>query len=740
MRSPHAHAAILSAAAALALGAAACSVVSHNAPTPHAAAKAPAPYPATEKRPVTDELHGVKVTDDYRWLENWDDPAVKAWSEAQNAYARKVLDNLPHVDDVRARLTTLLTGSVSYDLLHAPHAAHDRLFALKHDPARQQPVLVMMKSPADAAAATVVVDPNAADAKGLTTIDWYVPSPDGSLVAVSMSSGGSESGSVHVFKATGEKLEDIVPRAQGGTAGGSLAWKADGKSFYYTRYPHPGERPEADLDFYTQVYSHTLGTPAERDTYELGKDFPKIAEIQLASSPGGSHTLASIQNGDGGIFMHWVKDEASGKWTRLSTWDDKIVHAAFGDDGYIYMVSRKDAPRGAVVRQPVKDLSALQPTPVVPQHPRNSIATNFERQSGLAAAHGKVYVTYQAGGPSELWVFAADGSRADQVSLPPIASVQDVVPTADGSLIEVQTFLTPSAWWNLPASVGGAAEPTGLAQAPPLDTSGYKVSRVAATSKDGTRVPISIIYKNGIKLDGNNPAIIWGYGGYGVNEAPAFSPRRMLWLEQGGVFAVANIRGGGEFGEEWHTAGNLLNKQNVFDDFAAAAQYLIDNRWTTRDRLALMGGSNGGLLMGAMITQHPDLAKAVMSGVGIYDMLRVELSSNGEFNVTEFGTVKDPAQFKALYAYSPYHRVREGVRYPSVLFTTGANDPRVDPMQSRKMTARLQAASPSSQTLLRTSANSGHGIGSSLSQRVEEYTDIYAWLFDQLGVEYKPVK
>ncbi|MFT3684126.1 MAG: prolyl oligopeptidase family serine peptidase [Phycisphaerales bacterium] len=717
----------------------ACSVASHDDKAqPQAAAKAMAPYPATDKKPVTDEYHGVKVTEDYRWLEDWNDPAVKAWSESQNAYARKVLDNLPHVEEIRARLGKLLSGSVSYGEMHS--AGKAGLFALKHDPAKQQPILVLMKSPADAATSTVVVDPNAIDNKGLTTIDWYVPSPDGSVVAVSMSSGGSESGTVHLFKASGEKMEDVVPRAQGGTAGGSLSWKADGKAFYYTRYPHEGERPADDLDFYMQVYTHVLGTPNDKDTYEIGKDFPKIAEIQLAGSPDGTRTLASVQDGDGGIFMHWVKDEASGKWTQLTKWDDKIVHATFGDDGYIYMVSRKDAPRGSVVRQAIKDLGALQPTLVVPQHPSNSIATNFEHQSGVTAAHGKVYVEYQAGGPSELWVFSADGSKADAVTLPPIASVEQVVPTENGVLIEIETFLAPAAWWSLPTGAGGMAKPTGLAQASPVDASAYKVARVTATSKDGTKVPISVIYKNGIKLDGNNPTIVWGYGGYGVNESPAFSPRRMLWLEQGGVFAVANIRGGGEFGEEWHRAGNLLNKQNVFDDFYAAAKYMVDNRWTSRDRLALMGGSNGGLLMGATVTQHPELAKAVMSSVGIYDMLRVENSANGAFNVTEFGTVKDPAQFKALYAYSPIHNVKDGVKYPNILFTTGANDPRVDPMQSRKMTARLQAASPSSQTLLRTSANSGHGIGSSLSQRVEEYTDVYGWLFDQLGVDYKAVK
>ncbi len=703
-----------------------------------AATKAAAPYPAAAKKPTTETFHGVKVTENYRWLEDWNDPAVKAWSEAQNAYARDVLDNLPSVDAIRSRLTTLLAGaSVGYDHFHA--VGGDKLFALKHDPAKQQPMLVVMPSVRESDRATVIVDPNVIDAKGLTTIDWFVPSHDGSMVAVSMSEGGSESGTVHVFKSSGEKLGDTIPRAQGGTAGGSLAWRADNRGFYYTRYPHEGERAADDLDFYVQVYSHVLGTPSEKDTYEVGKEFPKIAEIVLEEIEGGGYTLASVQDGDGGIFMHWLKNEKSGEWKQLTKWEDGIVQATFGDNGFIYMVSRKDAPRGKVVRQSVKDLSSFQPAEIVPQHPRNSIQTSFFEGQGLTVAHGNLYVQYQAGGPSELWVFSADGKKAEAVSLPPVSNIGQVAPTADGVLLEVETFLTPPAWWKLPSG-SKMATPAGLAQTSPIDTSDFKVARVMATSKDGTQVPLSIIYKKGINRDSNNPTIVWGYGGYGVNETPGFSPRRMLWVEQGGVFVVANIRGGGEYGEEWHRAGNLLNKQNVFDDYYAAAKYMVDNRWTRRDKLALMGGSNGGLLMGATMAQHPDLAKAVMSAVGIYDMLHVEDSANGAFNVTEFGTVKDEAQFKALYAYSPLHNIKDGTKYPNVLFTTGANDPRVDPMQSRKMSARLQAASPSSQTLLRTSANSGHGIGSSLSQRVEEYTDVYAWLFDQLGVKYKPVK
>jgi prolyl oligopeptidase len=278
---------------------------------------------------------------------------------------------------------------------------------------------------------------------------------------------------------------------------------------------------------------------------------------------------------------------------------------------------------------------------------------------------------------------------------------------------------------------------TALAAKSPADFSKDEVVREMAVSLDGTQIPLNIIRRKKTKLDGRNPVLLYGYGGYGISMTPAFSAGRSLWLDRGGIYVVANLRGGGEYGEEWHQAGNLVHKQNVFDDFAACAQYLIDKKYTQPGKLAVEGGSNGGLLMGAVYTQHPDKFRVCVSYVGIYDMLRVELSPNGLFNVTEFGSVKDPEQFKALYAYSPYHHVVDGTAYPPVLFLTGANDPRVEPWHSRKMTARLQAADPAGTILLRTSANSGHGIGTSLNERIEEDVDVYSFLFDELGVPFQ---
>lgn len=722
--------------------------------------------PATLKKPVTDSYHGAPVTDDYRWLENWDDPAVKAWSEAQNAYARQHLDALPAAKYLRQRISTLLGGgSVEFDhLVVAGEGFSRNLFAIKHDPKKQQPMLVVMPSPDQPDKARTLVDPNVIDTKGGTTIDWFVPSPDGKLVAISMSEGGSEAGTVHVYEvASGKKQSDVIPRAHGGTAGGSLAWTADSKGFYYTRYPREGERPKDELDFYVQVFHHTLGADPKMDRYEIGRDFPKIAEIVLEEIEDGGYALASVQNGDGGEFMHWLKQEHAGatpppppppppgaaplvrqgSWVQLTRWEDEIVHMVIGHDGFLYGVCNKGTPRGRVVRAPIKAINTMGVhwTDVVPQDDKFAIETDFFGRKGLSVVGDRLFVLYQAGGPNEMKVFDTAGPvpfalSPQQPTLPTVCTIGEVAAFGSDVLVSAETFVSPPAWYRLN---GSELKKTALFQTSPADYSDCEVVREFATSKDGTKVPVNIIRKKGTKLDGNNPTIVWGYGGYGVNQTPTFSPRRRAFIEQGGVFAVANIRGGGEFGEEWHRQGNLTKKQNCFDDFAAAARWMIESKHTRAEKLAIMGGSNGGLLMGATFTQNPDLCACVVSSVGIYDMLRVELSANGAFNITEFGTVKDRAQFDALYAYSPYHRVRDGVKYPAVLMLTGANDPRVDPMQSRKMIARLQSADPSGTFLLRTSANAGHGVGSSLAQRIEENVDIYAFVMSRLGMAAPPV-
>jgi prolyl oligopeptidase len=695
--------------------------------------------PATPKRPVTDEYGAMKVTDDNRWLENWDNPEAKQWSVAQNARTREYLDHLASRPAIKERLTQLISaGSARYFNLQFRGGT---LFAMKFQPPQQQPVLVAMHSADDPGSEKVVFDPNAASGKGSVAVDFYVASLDGKYIAAALSENGSEDASGHVFEvATGKELTDAVPRVNFATAGGSIAWRADGSGFYYTRYPQGNERPPEDANFYQQVYFHKLGADAKEDSYVIGKDFPRIAEIQLHTSDDGRWLVVAVANGDGGQFAHYLMD-AAGHWTQLTRFEDGIVAAKVGPDDSVYLLSHKDAPRGQLLRLPLSQLEFSKARVFVAQ----SSGTGAD-QSGRTSienfepAPGRLYVIDIVGGPSRVRVFDERGRSLPGPSLPPISAVDQVVPVGGGDvLFYISTYLEPSAWYRVDAATGKSTR-TALFETSPIKFNDAEVVRSFAMSKDGTRVPLNIIRRQGARLDGTNPVLLNGYGGYGISLKPFFAgSQTRLWLDQGGVSATANLRGGGEYGEEWHQQGNLTRKQNVFDDFIACAQYLVDQKYASPAHLAIIGGSNGGLLMGAAFTQRPDLFRAVVSFVGIYDMLRVELDPNGAFNVTEFGSVKDPEQFKALYAYSPYHHVKEGTPYPAILFLTGDNDHRVNPMESRKMTARLQAASSSGHPiLLRTTSSAGHGIGTALDERIEQGADVFSFLFDQLGIKYTP--
>jgi prolyl oligopeptidase len=681
--------------------------------------------PPTPKRPVSDSYQGVAVPDDYRWLENGDDPEVKAWSEAQNGAARARLDGLPGRQVLRERIAAIANfQSPTYS---GVLERGGRFFASKRQPPAEQAVLVVLSSLDDLATERVLYDPNQADRKGTTYFDWYVPSPDGRRVALSISERGSEDGTLAILEvATGKLLPDRIPRVQYGTAGGSVAWKADGSGLWYTRYPRPGERQGRDQFFYQQIWWHTVGAPVAQDQYAFGRDQPRIGEHRLQASPDGKWVLDRVANGDGGDAAFYLSPaRPGGSWKAVAAFSDRIKEASFGLDGALYLHARRDAPRGKIVRLSPEDPTLAHAVTVVPERP--GVIEDY------TATATRLWVVELEGGPSRLESFPLGGGHPAVVATMPISSVFGLERVGQGDTVvfENGSYLEPPAYYRQGGPTG-TPQRTALVKKSPVSFSDCEVVPVFASSRDGARVPLTIVRRKGTRLDGKNPTLLTGYGGYGISMRPGFLERRRVWLDHGGVLAVAAIRGGGEYGEAWHEAGKLTRKQNVFDDFQACARWLIDHRYTSPQHLGIVGGSNGGLLMGAMITQFPKLFRAVVASVGIFDMLRFEQQANGEFNTTELGTVKDEGQFRALYRYSPYHRVRPGVAYPSVLFLTGAHDPRVDPMQSRKMTARLQAVG--APVLLRTSAESGHGIGTSRSQRIEEDVDVYAFLFSELGV------
>jgi prolyl oligopeptidase len=690
--------------------------------------------PKTEKIPVTDTYHGVSVVDDYRWLENGDDPRVKAWVAAQNTYTQAYLSKLPQragiVDFLKA---TRQKAQVQYsDLLYAGGL----LFALKHDPKKSAAALVVFRSAEDQASERTVVDLNTlADGK-IFQSSWYKPSPDGTKVGMALGTGGSEDAALYVFEtATGKQLGDPVPRVQFATAGGDMAWTGDGQGFYYTRYPQGNERPAEDANFYQQVYYHALGSSAAQDKYVLGKDFPRIGETALETAHDGKRILVTVEDGDGGSYEHFLI-AADGKVTQITRFADKVVDVQFGADDSLWLLSHAKSDRGELDHLEAGSVKLADAVRVIPPMSGSIEGTGSvgDMRHFWAADHA-LYVTVIDGGPEEILKFDLRGKKDGKVPVPEVASVSTLVPlTGDTFLYNVQTYTQPTQWFRYSGTGAPLALPFKTETA--LSFADIEVRREFAISKDGTRVPMNILMRKGTRLDGTNPAFLTAYGGYAISITPSFMGSfGRLWFDHGGVFVEANLRGGAEYGESWHTGGKLLNKQNVFDDFAACAQHLIDAKYTSPQHLAIEGGSNGGLLMGAELTQHPQMFRVVVSEVGIYDMLRVELDPNGSFNVTEFGSVKDPALFKAMYAYSPYHHVKAGTRYPAVLFVTGDNDHRVNPAHSRKMTAELQVMTTSGlPVMLRTNANAGHGVSTDKDEALEERADMYSFLFAQLGM------
>jgi prolyl oligopeptidase len=691
--------------------------------------------PVTRTTDAADVLHGVRVADPYRWLEDAQSAEVQAWTEAQSKRTRAYFDSLPFRAPLRAKLETLeKQGSPRYLGLDATDS---RLFAVYVDPKFQQPMIVVMGQNADPAKARVVLDPNKLDPTGGTAFDWFVPSPDGERIAVSLSKGGSEDGSLHVFDvATGRQVGGEIPRVQYPTAGGSAAWTPDGKGLWYTRYPGP-DRPADEQHFHQSVWFHRLGEDPKTDVQVFGDGLPKIAAIKLYFSAEAGALVLTVLNGDGGEVAHYVRGE-DGRFVQVTRFEDGVTHARFGPDRALYLVSKAaGTPRGEIRRLAPGTLDLKRATTFVPQGEDVIAVDLYYGAESFVFLGGRMYVRYLAGGPSRVRMFDLSGAPQGDLPLPGIAAVDEIEAVGDDLLYSVETYVAPLQFYRF---ADGKSSPTALKTTSPVSFDDMEVLRVFATSKDGTRVPLNVIRRKGTKLDGTNPVLLNGYGGYGLSETPFFlGASRRMWFDAGGTYVIANLRGGGEYGREWHKQGALTRKQNVFDDFIAAAEYLVSERYTSAERLAILGGSNGGLLMGAVVTQRPELFRAVVAQVGVFDMVRVELDPNGQFNTTEYGTVKDEAQFKALYAYSPYHRVRDGVKYPAMFLPAGANDGRVNPMHSRKMSARLQAATDSGRPIyLYIASGTGHGSGTALSVQLDQRADWLAFLIDQLGMKWAP--
>jgi len=640
-------------------------------------------------------MHGVTVRDPYRWLENAHSPKVEAWIGAQNAYADGVMGRFKDAAAITRRVGQLAVTSTEQ---YAPQLVHGTLFFMRETPPQAQPVLVAQAWPGGAQ--RVLVDTNPAG--GHVAIQEVWPSPSGRYVAYGTSANGSEATTIHIVNATtGKALPDALSDAGGGTTGPNVAWDAEERGLTYGRLPHGSP-------FGISLYHHVLGTPQSSDRPEFGQGLSPIAEYQLLTSPDATEAAALIQFGDATPFRVYLRGHAT--WRPLFGTGEGVTAGAF-DGNRLLLVAFGRSDHGRIVAVStdgkVSTLVAQQKDWVM---------------QDVSPIQGGFLVTKLWGPDWRVDQYASDGRFVRRVPLPDNGMGIDAIASEAGSpqaIVAYSGWVTPS-HWALYDAASGTARTIFAVRPPGADYADVRTYRLTAISKDGTHIPVTVLALASATKSPDRPAILTSYGGYDIPVVPEFIGTNLAWLERGGVYAVANIRGGNEFGEIWHHQGRLTAKQNVFDDFAAAARALISAGWTSARHLGIVGGSNGGLLMGAELIQHPALYRAVVSYVGIYDTLRHQLWPNGRYNEAEYGTVANASEFHALYAYSPYYNVRPQTRYPAVLLETGENDARVAPWQSRKFAAALQASTTSGlPVLLLTRRAAGHGnIGASFSQRV----------------------
>ncbi|MGC2772967.1 MAG: prolyl oligopeptidase family serine peptidase [Candidatus Sulfotelmatobacter sp.] len=679
--------------------------------------------PKAETRAVTENLHGTKIVDPYRWLEDATSADTQKWDAEEMAYTRSVLDPLAGRDAIHKRLSELLgIGSIG-----VPRIAGRYYFYTRRDGMQNQPVLYVREGLAGKD--RVLVDVNQLAADGTIALDWFYPAEHGKYVAYGTSASGSEMSTLHVIDTkTGTLLPDTIER----TRAASIAWSLDNSGFYYTRYPNKGDVPEGQERYNRHVFYHLLGTDRTTDPpiFGEGRDPEDWPSVSLDND--GSLLLITVSQG-------WTKTELflmdlrkGTPPTRITT-GKNFLYSGTLYNGRVYIVTNEDAPRFRVFMAEAGNYDRDDWQEIIPQ------AGGVLKDAELWG--GKIFAQYEQNATSQLKIFDLGGVLLSSLALPAIGSVfaSQGKWDRDEVFYGFESFTIPPSIYRYDLK-SGKTTLWAKVDAPAIDPAAYEVQQEWYHSKDGTRVPIFVVAKKGLKKDGQNPTLLTGYGGFDISLTPEFDRDIYLWLEHGGVYAVANLRGGSEFGEDWHRAGMLDKKQNVFDDMIAAAGYLISEKYTDKDHLGIWGGSNGGLLMGAMITQRPDLFRAVICDVPLLDMLHYQNFKIARLWVPEYGTAEDPAQFKWLYAYSPYHHVKAGVEYPAVLFMTADSDSRVDPMHAKKMTALMQAeaANGGSRTrpiLLRIETKAGHGAGTPVAKRIEEYADVYSFLFWQLGVK-----
>jgi prolyl oligopeptidase len=688
----------------------------------------------TRSEPATETIHGVKVVDPYRWLENGDGEEVRWWTAQQNRLLRQTLDAVPS----RKRLADRLWALYGIGAMDAPvpkgKGRATRYFYTRREGQQNQPALYVRQGLRGVD--RVLLDVNALAADGTLALDWWYPSEDGRLLAYGISASGSELSTLRVRDVdTGQDRPDVIPW----TRACSLAWLPSGRGFYYTRYPAPGSVPAGQEEYQRHVFLHRLGTVASRDRRIFGEGLSTSAWTSVMLSPDGRWLGIEVADGAAKTELFLIDTRKRGAPSPIPvvTGRPALFYLVDMLDDRLYVVSNEDAPRYRLFQ--------VDPRRPERENWKQIIAEGKDTLERVAAVGGKLAALYLKDASSRVRVFSRAGKLEREIKLPGLGTVTGLHGRhqARELFFGFTSFLTPTLVMRHDLGAGRGWRRGDLRSpvvwqklASPIDPDAFSVEQVRYPSRDGTLIPMFLVARKGLVRDGRAPALLYGYGGFNVNLTPGFVAGIGPFVERGGVYAVANLRGGGEYGETWHSAGVLGNKQTVFDDFIAAAEFLIRERITSRDRLAITGRSNGGLLVAAVLTQRPDLFRAAICGVPLTDMVRYHRFRIARLWIPEYGSAEDPEQFKFLYAYSPYHHVRDGVAYPATLVFTAESDTRVDPLHARKFAARLQAAqSGPGPILLRMEGQAGHGAGKPLGKLIEQQADEMAFLFGQLGIE-----
>jgi prolyl oligopeptidase len=680
-----------------------------------AATGTPLSYPVAKKVDQTDNYHGTAVADPYRWLEDANSAETKAWVDAENKVTQSYLAQIPQREAIRQRLTELW----NYERYSVPYKEGGRYFFSRNNGLQNQSVLYTMKSLKDSP--RLLLDPNTLAADGTVALAGMAVSPDGKLLAYSTAASGSDWNEIRVRDVdTGKDLEDHIEWVKFS----STAWTHDGKGFFYSRYDAPKEATKlADVNYFQKLYFHKLGTPQSADVLVYDRPDEKEWGFGGNTTDDGRYLLITATKGTAHKYRVFYKD--------LSRPDSKVMPLIDNFDAaydfidnvgsVFYFATDRNAPRKRIVAIDVNRPQEANWKTVLPESAQTLMSAHM--------INNQIVAEYLADARSVVKVVDLKGKAVREIALPGIGSVSGFGGKRGDSetFFSFTGFTTPTTIYRLDMKSGAST----VFRKPDVkfNPADYETRQQFYTSRDGTKVPMFIVSKKGLKLDGSNPTYLYGYGGFNISMTPGFSPANLAWMEMGGVYVVANLRGGGEYGEAWHEAGTKLKKQNVFDDFIGAAEWLVNNKVTSPSKLAIGGGSNGGLLVGAAMTQRPELFGAAIPQVGVMDMLRFHKFTIGWAWTSDYGSSENPEEFKALVKYSPLHNLKPGTCYPATMITTADHDDRVVPAHSFKFAATAQAdqlgANP---VIIRIDTKAGHGAGKPTSKQIEEVADRWGFL------------